>query len=226
MPTILITGGGRGIGEELARQAVTRGYEVFATVRAAPAKAPAGVTLIAGVDLLRPQSVQNIVEALGGRPVDVLVNNAGIIGPSRQSTLDMDFDGFRATLEVNTLGPLRVAQAVLANLRAARDAAGVAKVLTITSQMGRMSYSLSDRIAYRASKSAVNKVMQGLATDLKGERIAVQVIHPGWVRTDMGGRSADVSPQDSAAGILDRADALDMATTGSFVDYSGQTMPW
>lgn len=226
MPTILITGGGRGIGEELARQAAARGYEVFATVRAAPAKAPAGVTLIAGIDMLRPQSIGKIAEALGGQPVDVLINNAGIIGPDKQSTLDMDFDGFRATLEVNTLGPLRVVQAVLGNLRAAREAAGIAKVLTITSQMGRMDQTSSDRIAYRASKAAVNRVMRGLATDLTRDRIAVQLIHPGWVRTDMGGRGASIDVAESATGILDRADALDMATTGTFVDHAGRTMPW
>jgi NAD(P)-dependent dehydrogenase (short-subunit alcohol dehydrogenase family) len=224
--TILITGGGRGIGAEIARQAAGRGYEVFATVRRAPDRALPEVRLIAGVDLLTPDTMKLVAEALGGRPLDVLINNSGVIGPARQSTLDMDFDGFRTTLEVNTLGPLRVTQSVLANLRAARDRAGIAKVLTITSQMGRLSLAKSDRIAYRASKAAVNKVMQGLATDLARESIAVQLVHPGWVQTDMGGRSADITPADSAAGILARADALTMAATGTFVDYSGRAMPW
>jgi NAD(P)-dependent dehydrogenase (short-subunit alcohol dehydrogenase family) len=226
LPTLLITGGGRGIGAEVAGQAVELGYEVYATVRRAPDRAPAGLRLIAGVDLLAPETIGRLGDALGGRPIDLLINNSGVIGPARQSTLDMDFDGFRATLEVNTLGPLRVTQSVLANLRAARDRAGIAKVLTITSQMGRLSLTSSDRIAYRASKAAVNKVMQGLATDLSRENIAVQLVHPGWVKTDMGGRSAAVTPAESAAGILARADALTMAATGTFVDYSGTAMPW
>jgi len=226
MATYLITGGGRGIGAELVRQAVARGHEVFATVRQVPANAPATVTYIDGVDMLQPKTLGRIAEVIGDRSVDVLINNAGVIGAARQSTLDMDFEGFRHTLEVNTLAPLRVTQLLLPALRRARDRAGIAKVVTITSQMGRMSYAASDRIAYRASKAAVNKVMQGLATDLAADKIAVLLIHPGWVKTDMGGTSADVDVVDSAAGVLDRADTLSMAATGSFVDYAGRKSEW
>ncbi len=226
MATYLITGAARGIGAELAKQAAAQGHQVFATVRRTPARPLDGVSYIDGVDMLAPATIGRIGEALGGRAVDVLINNAGVIGPKRQSTLAMDFDGFAETLAVNTLAPLKVTQAVLANLRAARDRAGIAKALTITSAMGRMSYAASDRIAYRASKAAVNKVMQGLATDLAAERIAVLLIHPGWVRTDMGGAGADVGVEESAAGILARADELTMATSGGFVDYAGRRIEW
>jgi NAD(P)-dependent dehydrogenase (short-subunit alcohol dehydrogenase family) len=220
----LITGGGRGIGAQLARLAVAAGHEVFVTVRAGDA--PAGAKPITGVDLGHPATVARIAAELGERPLDVLINNAGVIGPERQSSLDMDFDGFARTLEINTLGPLRVAQSVLPNLRAAARHDGIARVLTITSQMGRMSLMKSDRLAYRASKAAVNKVMQGLATDLAPENIAVLLIHPGWVRTDMGGAAADVDPADSAAGILRLVETLTLASTGTFVDYRGQTLDW
>lgn len=224
MARYLITGGGRGIGAQLARLALDAGHEVLVTVRAG--EAPAGTTAISGVDLSQPETVSRIADHLGGRPLDVLINNAGVIGPARQSTLDMDFAGFARTLEINTLGPLRVAQAVLPNLRAAARRDGLARILTITSQMGRMSHAKSDKIAYRASKAAVNKVMQGLATDLTAEKIAVLLVHPGWVRTDMGGAGADIDAADSAVGILRLAETLTMEATGTFVDHRGVALDW
>jgi NAD(P)-dependent dehydrogenase (short-subunit alcohol dehydrogenase family) len=153
-------------------------------------------------------------------PVDMLVNNAGIIGPERQSTLDMDFDGFLETLAVNTLGPLRVVQAFLPHLRRAH----AGRIVTISSRMGSLSYATSDRIAYRASKAAVNKVMQGLATDLREDGITVVSVHPGWVRTDMGGSGADIPVQESAAGLLRLIDRLSLSDTGGFFDWQGKPL--
>ncbi|WP_268815963.1 SDR family NAD(P)-dependent oxidoreductase [Sinorhizobium meliloti] len=124
------------------------------------------------------------------------------------------------------LAPLRVVQTFLPNLRAARDRAGIARIVTISSQMGRMNYAKSDRIAYRASKTAVNKLMQGLATDLAAESIAVRVVDPGWARTEMGGPDATVKVEDAAAGIHARAWETDMASTGTFVDYLGAEVSW
>lgn len=226
--TMLITGAARGIGRALADLAARNGIAVISLVRTRPAADPRayGIEVIDGCDVTDEAALARAAARLAGRPIDLLVNNAGIIGPARQSTLDMDFDGFRRTLEVNALAPLRVVQAFLPNLRAARDRDGLARVLTLSSAMGRMSYAKSDQIAYRASKSAVNKIMQGLATDLAPEAIAVRLVHPGWVRTDMGGSDADISVEESAAGVHARAWEFDMATTGSFVDYTGETIPW
>ena len=230
MTTFLITGCNRGIGLELARQAAGRGDHVIATCRDLPAAThlhalgaahPALVTLQA-LDVIDPVSIAIAKTAIGLRQIDVVINNAGIIGPARQSTLDMDFDGFARTLVVNTLAPLRIAQAFLPNLRVAANG----KIATITSGMGSMSYAKSDRIAYRAAKAAVNKVMQGLASDVKPLGVAVLLLHPGWVRTDMGGAGASISASDSAAGILAQVDALTLARSGGFVDYAGKTMPW
>jgi NAD(P)-dependent dehydrogenase (short-subunit alcohol dehydrogenase family) len=223
--TMLITGAGRGIGRALAGLASRDGIAVISLVRGLPEGGLPGEAFDQ-VDVTDGAALSRVAAALAGRPIDLVVNNAGIIGPSRQSTLDMDFDGFRQTLEINALAPLRVAQAFLPNLRAARRASGIARVLTISSAMGRMSYAKSDRIAYRASKAAVNKVMQGLATDLAPEGIAVRLVHPGWVRTDMGGSDADISVEESAAGIHARAWEFGMADTGGFVDYRGETIPW
>lgn len=226
MATFLITGVARGIGAELARQALAVGHEVIGTVRQVLPDVGDAMTLISGVDMTRLETIVRIGDALNGRPIDVLINNAGIIGPKRQSTLDMDFAGFEETLLVNAVAPLRVTQAVLPNLRAARDQNGIAKIATISSAMGQLSRPSSSQIAYRASKAAVNKVMQGLAADLKREQIAVAILHPGWVRTDMGGGGADIAVEDSAAGILGVVDRLTMNTSGGFVNFDGQGLEW
>ena len=230
MTTLLITGCNRGIGLELVRQAALRGNHVIATCRdpaaavdlRAVAAAHPGLIEVLALEVTGLATIQAAKASTGARPIDVLVNNAGIIGPARQSTLDMDFDGFAETLAVNALAPLRIAQVFLPNLRDA----GSGKIVTITSGMGSMSYAKSDRIAYRAAKAAVNKVMQGLATDLKPLGVAVLLLHPGWVRTDMGGSGASISAEDSARGILAQIDALTLARSGQFLDYAGKSMPW
>ena len=152
--------------------------------------------------------------------IDILINNAGTIGPpdANQTTLNMDFDGFARTLEINTLAPLAVAQAFLPHLRKSENG----RILTVSSQMAWMGYAKSDRIAYRASKAAVNKVMQGLATDLAPEGISVCLIDPGWVRTDMGGPGATLSPDEVAKGIVAIADGLTLARTGRFIEWTGR----
>jgi NAD(P)-dependent dehydrogenase (short-subunit alcohol dehydrogenase family) len=174
------------------------------------------------LDVSDNASVAAFAKALNGRAVDILINNAGVIGPDRQSALDADFDGFMETLNINTIGPLRVTQALLANLRKAKNA----KVAIISSQMGSLNYAKSDHVAYRASKAAVNKIAQCLSTDLKSDGIAVATLHPGWVRTDMGGPGADIAPEESAKGLKAVIDGLSIATTGSFLNYNGKTLPW
>ncbi len=209
---IFITGVGRGIGREMALHALGRGWQVTGTVRQA-GKAPDGVAELLA-DMRDLDSFATITTQLA--PVDVLINNAGVIGPDRQSALDMDFAGFAETFAVNTLAPLAMAQAVLPQMRAG------GRILTISSQMAWMGYAKSDHIAYRASKVAVNKVMQGLATDLQDRGIAVALIDPGWVRTDMGGPEAEEDPKRVAGGILDIATKLDMTQTGQFLRWTGQ----
>ena len=209
---IFVTGAGRGIGRDIASDALARGWRVTGTVRHS-GDAPDGVYELLA-DMRDLDSFATIAARLG--PLDVLINNAGTIGPERQSTLDMDFAGFAETLAVNTLAPLAMAQAVLPHMRAGGC------ILTISSQMAWMGYAKSDRIAYRASKVAVNKVMQGLATDLRDRGIAVALIDPGWVRTDMGGPEAEEDPKRVAGGILDIATRLDMTQTGQFLHWTGQ----
>jgi NAD(P)-dependent dehydrogenase (short-subunit alcohol dehydrogenase family) len=226
MTTILITGAARGIGKALCEDALRRGWAVIGSVRDAAAakalEAEFGSRFQALVfDVTDADAVAKAAASLD-RPIDVLINNAGIIGPERQSTLDMDFDGFAETLAVNVLAPLRIAQAFLPHLKRGDRP----RLLTISSGMGSMSYAKSDHLAYRASKAAVNKVTQGLATDFRRFGIVVASIHPGWVRTDMGGRGADIEAAESAKGILDIAEKLELAGTGMFLRYDGSQMAW
>ena len=226
MTTILITGTNRGIGLELARQALEKGWTVYGSARRPVSDPDAHICQHPGfTDLLFDVTNHAAVRAAAAKidaPIDILINNAGIIGPSRQSTLDMDFDGFAQTLAVNTIAPLAVIQAFLPHLKRSENP----RVLTVSSRMGSMNLSSSDRIAYRASKAAVNKVMQGLATDLAPLGIAVASLHPGWVRTDMGGASADIAPKESAEGILRIAETLDMDRTGTFLNWDGSQLDW
>ncbi|WP_417694168.1 SDR family NAD(P)-dependent oxidoreductase [Roseibium sp.] len=225
MTSLLVTGANRGIGFHIAASALAKGWSVFGSVRTA-AQAQELETSLPGVtpmifDVTDASAVKAAAEAFDG-PLDILINNAGIIGPDRQSTLDMDFEGFARTLEINTLAPLAVSQAFLPALRRAQSG----RILSISSQMSWMGYDKSDRIAYRASKAALNKVMQGLAADLKPAGISVCVIDPGWVATDMGGSAADNDPADVGAGVVALAAGLSLQGTGRFYKWTGEERPF
>ncbi len=226
MTTIVITGVGRGIGHELARQSLDRGWSVIGSVRR-----PEDATLLHDLtddrfrslvfDVRHGEAIEAAAASVA-EPVDILINCSGIIGPAQQSVLEMDFDGFADTLAINTVGPLRIVHAFLPHLR--RSVKG--RILTLSSWMGSMSHTKSDRIAYRASKAAVNKVMQGLAEELVSVGIAVATAHPGWVRTDMGGPHAAVLPQDSASGLLELCQKLSLENTGHFWNFDGSRLDW
>jgi len=223
MTIVLITGAGRGIGLALARSYAAAGATVIRTLRDPAALAEPGLGEVLPLEVADPGSVAALAMALAGRPIDVLINNAGIIGPQGPSSLDTDFDGFLETLKVNTLGPLRVTQALLPNLRLSKD---LPRIAIISSRMGSLSHAKSDDIAYRASKAAVNKIAQALATDLAPEGIAVASIHPGWVRTNMGGADADIDPVTSAEGVRALIEGLSVANTGRFWNYDGTERAW
>ncbi|QFT32547.1 SDR family NAD(P)-dependent oxidoreductase [Roseibium porphyridii] len=226
MPACLITATNRGIGYELARTALAKGWTVFGSARAPAAADETAKSLGEGFvplvfDVTDHDSVQKSADMLSDK-IDLLINNAGVIGPQRQSPLDMDMIGFSETIAVNTIAPLAVSHAFLPHLRQS----GAGRILTISSQMSWMGYRKSDRLAYRASKAAVNKVMQGLATELEAEGIPVALIDPGWVRTDMGGASADNCPKDVADGVFKIADSLSIAETGKFFKWTGEERPF
>jgi len=226
MPACLVTASNRGIGFELARAALGRGWTVYGSVRTEALARETNARLSGDYrplvfDVTDHDAVHAAAATLDGA-LDLLINNAGIISPERQTPLDMDFEGFAETLKVNTLAPLAVSQAFLPHLRKS----GGGRILTISSQMSWMGYRKSDTLAYRASKAAVNKVMQGLATELEPFGIPVALIDPGWVRTDMGGPQADNDPVHVAEGILDVAERLSPEDTGKFLKWSGEERPF
>ena len=228
--TILVTGANRGLGFGLVKALAGRGDRVLAACRE-PERAAAlqALPLTSGkdisvyrMDVTDAASVAAARALVGDRPVHGLIANAGVIGPQRQSTLDMDFGGFLDTLAANTLGPLRIVQTFLPNLRAAERP----KILALTSDMSSFASAGTDRVAYRVSKAALNRVMQMLARDLEPEGIAVGLVHPGWVRTDMGGPMAELSVDESVSAILRVFDALSVETTGRFVNHDGSEIAW
>ncbi|MGB8366029.1 MAG: SDR family oxidoreductase [Rhizomicrobium sp.] len=227
---VLVTGANRGLGLEFVRQFVQDGATVFACCRA-PGTAKllrkindeaAGKVSVHALDVTSPTSIAALAEAIAAEPIDLLINNAGIYGPARQSADAMDYDGWARTFAVNSMAPLRIAQAFRENLRKGRGK----KLVTITSSLGSMEQHDGAVFAYRASKAAVNNVMHGLAMAWKKDAITVALLHPGWVKTDMGGKHADLEPHESIAGMKRVIATLTLADSGKFFDYAGAEVPW
>ena len=222
--TVLVTGANRGIGLEYARQFAAKGYEVIGTVRdPADAKELSAVAdRVELLDVVDATSVAALARRLNGLPVDVLVNNAGMLGRVDVSVDKVDFAMMEQTLAVNTLGPLRVTQALLPNLRAGRRRV----VVNMSSDLGSIELSDGRWYAYRASKAALNQVTRTLSAELAPEGFVCVVLHPGWVRTDMGGPSATYSAHESVAGLVAVIEKLGPADNGRFYDFKGTPIPW
>jgi NAD(P)-dependent dehydrogenase (short-subunit alcohol dehydrogenase family) len=218
-PHLLVTGGARGIGLALCRRALARGWRVSATQRSGIV--PQGVTPFQ-IDLRDHAALPVLASEVG--PLDILINNAGVIGPGANTLEAVDPAAFAEVFAINTLAPLAVTQALLPNLAAAPT--GFGRVLSISSQMAGMGYATSDHVAYRASKVALNKVIQAMATDLAPKGIAAVAIDPGWVKTDMGGPEAELDPDLVADGILSIAQSLTMAQSGTFLRHDGTLRNW
>lgn len=220
MATVVITGANRGIGRELARLFSHRGDHVVAACRLADGAFDAlDVEVVEGVDVTTDAGVATLAEGLGDRQIDVLVNNAGVL--SRESLDDLDFERIRHQMEVNAYGPLRVT----AGLRHLLGEGS--KVAVVTSRMGSIEDNTSgSRYGYRMSKAAVNMAFRSLSHDLRPHGVAVAILHPGFVRTDMTGHEGMVDPPESAAGLIARIDELTLETSGTFWHANGEILPW
>ncbi len=218
--TIVITGANRGIGLAMVQAWCARGDTVLATCRQpSAALLESGAKVIDGVDVGSADGVMNLQNALDDRRVDMLYNNAGIM--SSETVDGMNFDSIRDQFEVNTLGPLRVTMALLDNLHAG------SKVGLMTSRMGSITDNTSGaRYGYRASKAALNAVGKSLAVDLSERGIAVAILHPGWVQTDMTRHSGNLTVEEAAAGLIARMDALNLENSGTFWHSDGSVLPW
>jgi NAD(P)-dependent dehydrogenase (short-subunit alcohol dehydrogenase family) len=219
MATVLITGCNRGIGLELCRQLHERGDDVIGACRTASDELRSiGIRIIDGVDVGEDAGVSRLAEALGNEAIDVLVNNAGILRSDSLETVD--FDSMLEQYRINTIGPLRVTRALLGNLHSG------SKVGIVTSRVGSIEDNGSgNNYGYRCSKTAANMVGVNLHHDLSPKGIAVLLLHPGLVATDMTGGTG-VSPADSARGLIARLDELSLASSGEFRHAEGYTLPW
>lgn len=228
MPTLFITGTSRGIGLELTRLYAAAGWKVLAACRA-PDTATALVALstegqvtVERLDVTDDDAVDAVAAKYTGFAIDLLINNAGIYGDRDASMQIGDFRTYRRVMATNAVAPMKVTLALLPSLKLSSGS----KILSISSRMGSVGLGSGGSYVYRSSKAALNAAMRNLAMDLKPLGIACAVAHPGWVRTDMGGSGADLTAQESAAGLKAVADGLDITTTGRFFNYDGAEIPW
>lgn len=219
MTTYLISGAGRGIGLELTQQLLARGDTVIGLCRRTSKElATSGAQVIEGIDVTSDASMRELRTRLGDTRIDVLVNNAGVLG--RENLDSLDFDAIRRQFEVNTLGPLRLTATLLGNLGQG------SRVIIITSRMGSISDNGSGGYyGYRASKAAVNAIGMSLARDLAARGIVVGLLHPGMVATEMTGHHG-IPAAESATGLIARIDDLDTAGSGTFRHANGESLPW
>ena len=219
MSTCLVVGASRGIGLEVCRQLVARGEQVIATCRVADAALESvGATVIDDVDVGDAASVARLAERLKNTELDLVFHNAGIL--TSETLDDLDFARMTRQFEVNTLGPLRVVHALLDHLKSG------AKVAIVSSRVGSLADNSSGGMyGYRVSKTAVNMVGVNLAHDLRPREIALVLLHPGLVATEMtGGRG--IQPDEAARGLIARVDELTLETSGSFWHAEGYPLPW
>jgi NAD(P)-dependent dehydrogenase (short-subunit alcohol dehydrogenase family) len=219
LATYLVTGCNRGIGLEIVRQLTARGDEVLAVCRQSnDALEATGAEVLAGIDVGQGADMPKLKAAIGSRTIDVLLNNAGIL--RRDALGKIDYEGMMEQYRVNTLGPLRVTETLLDNLREG------SKVAIVTSRVGSIEDNASGgHYGYRASKTAVNQIGTNLKIDLEPRGIAVALLHPGLVATDMtGGQGID--PVVSAEGLIQRIEELDIENTGGFWHAEGYELPW
>ncbi len=218
MATYVVSGCNRGIGLELCRQLRAREERVIGLCRhASSALVELGVEVVESIDVADDGVMNTLRKALSDVDIDVLVNNAGVL--SRESLDDLDLGRMRHQFEVNTLGPLRVTRALLERMQPG------AKVAIVTSRMGSIGESSGSYYGYRVSKAAVNMVGASLAADLRSRQIAVALLHPGMVATEMTGYQG-IAPEEAASGLLKRVDELTLESTGQFWHANGESLPW
>ena len=219
MATVLITGCNRGIGLQLCKQFAERGDDVVAVCRQSSAELEAiQVRVIANIDVSEATSMPDLSKSIGSLPIDILVNCAGIL--RRDALGELDYDEMLEQFRVNTLGPLRISETLLENLHEG------SKLIIITSRVGSIEDNSSGGYyGYRASKTAVNQVGMNLKHDLGPRGIAIALLHPGYVATDMTDGQG-VAPEDAARGLINRIDDLTLETSGGFWHAEGYELPW
>ncbi len=230
MATVLITGCSRGLGLEAVRQFLADGWKVFATCRDSKScseldvlKKQYDMLEILDMDIADNTSIDRVASVIAGQPLDLLVQNAGVYGPTVVRLGTVTAESWMDTLRVNTIAPLMLVQSMLSNLRLANDPT----IVLLSSKMGSITDNNSGGgYIYRSSKTALNSVGKSLAEDLREDGIKVLMIHPGWVKTDMGGPNALIDAATSVASIRRVIEGFTLEESGSFLNYDGKQISW
>jgi NAD(P)-dependent dehydrogenase (short-subunit alcohol dehydrogenase family) len=220
MSSVLVTGASRGIGLELCKYYLARGLRVHGVCRKASAELQdSGVNIIANVDVTNAEGVARLRDALKDEEIGILINNAGVFG--NHTLGEIDYADLDHQLQVNAVAPLRVTEALINNLSSG------SKIALITSRMGSIADNTSGGYyGYRMSKAALNAAGVSLARDLKPRGIAVAILHPGFVQTQMVNFAGDISPAVAAERLAARIAELNLDNSGSFWHSNGEILPW
>ena len=231
-PVVLITGSNRGLGLALTREYAARGWKVIATCRnvaeatdlAALAQDHPNVT-IESLDVTDDSEIATLAQKLDGKPIDVLINNAGSNAGGRGQKLgELDYSVFSDLMQVNALGPFKLSNALLPNILASKQK----KIVVITSVQASITKTFGGSYFYRASKTALNMMMRTLAKDLESQGIIVGILSPGIVATDMT-KGVDIpkeTPEEAARALADVVQDLTLSRSGEFINVDGTTLPW
>ncbi|MCQ8105061.1 SDR family oxidoreductase [Methylomonas sp. SURF-2] len=231
MQTVLITGANRGLGLEFCRQYLQSGWRVIATCRQ-PAAAKALNDLarhhrdlqVYNLDVADFSQIDALSGSLAELDLDVLLNNAGVYSDVSENGFGrLDYPAWSEAFWVNSMAPVKLAEAFLPQIKRGRKKL----IVSVSSLMGSITDNTSGgSLQYRSSKAGLNAAMKSLAIDLRRQDIAVLILHPGWVRTDMGGKNALIDVDESVAGMRRCIDEFTLAQSGSFLKYDGTPLPW
>jgi NAD(P)-dependent dehydrogenase (short-subunit alcohol dehydrogenase family) len=226
MPTVLITGAGRGLGFEYARQYAAEGWKIIATVRKPDSRA-ALASLGPDVDVRIADvadrgSIGRLAADLRGTPIDVLINNAGVYGPKGMTLGKIDYAAWEQVLRVNLLGPAAVAEALLASVAASARKT----IVMMSSRLGSIAEIRGGDFLYGTSKAALNALAKAMSAALSARGVIVVALSPGWARTDMGGSQAPLTPEVSVAGLRKVIAGLSREDSGRFLGHDGSAIPW
>jgi NAD(P)-dependent dehydrogenase (short-subunit alcohol dehydrogenase family) len=230
MDSVLITGAGRGIGLEFARQYAADGWQVFATCRnkdeasdlEALIRTPGVKVSLHQMDTTDQASIQAVADELAGEEIDILINNAGISGRRDVGIGSMDYDSWAEVMQTNVFAPMKVTEAFMENV----SESYLHLVVMISSRMGSIGDTSSGgSMIYRSSKTALNMAMRCLALETR-DRLTTISVHPGWVRTDMGGAGATLPTHESVTAMRELFYQMRDADSGKFFNYDGTELPW
>lgn len=230
MPIILLTGANRGLGLELARQYAKDNWRVIVCCRE-PKNARELNELstvmpqltLHELDVQNPQHLQSLVDAFKGQPIDILLNNAGVYGQDDATFGNTNIDRWLNTFHINTIAPMKIMEAFVDNVAASE----LRIMASMSSKMGSIADNGSGgSYVYRSSKAALNMVMASAAIDLQPRGITSVILHPGWVRTDMGGPQGELSVTESVTALRHTLAGITSKDNGRFFDIDGSVIPW